>query len=737
MERAKGKGKMFLSIPLASTAAWLAFTSVAGAGSDNSYEDVEGDEWYTDAVEALTEEGVFEGRPDGTFGIEAPIERQHTAAAFQRALGLSSTDPGVLDDYEDVEESDSHADAIAAVTEAGIFEGDGTLFAPEAKITREETASILARGFGLDEVETESEEINLEGVHEAHQEDVQIFADLGLTTELDDFRAEDEVTRAEFAAFLYRVWELGEEADDSETTSLNIFHTNDLHGRTDAYPQLITTYEAAQEEYGDDGLLLDGGDVFSGTLYFNEFHGQDAVQFMNMMEYDAFVPGNHEFDLGDEEEGHPELAEFFAEANFPIVASNMDFSAYEEFVDDEKGDVSFESEDGALYDGIVEEVDGEEVGIFGLNTEDTVDISSPQEVEFHDYIETAEKMVTQFEEEGIDKIVALTHLGYDSDPSVGNDNLLAEHVEGIDVIIGGHSHDEIEPPTLIEENADGEEMEPTVIGQAGEYGEHVGAMQVDFDENGVVTNVEGELFATEDYDEDPEAAEKLEPYTKAIEEIEEEPAGSEVITELPNPRGDETSVRAAETALGNLITDAQLDAALSADDDVVMALQNGGGIREPIAEGEVTVGELINVQPFGNRLALLELSGEEIYEAFETSVQDVPDENGGFLQVSEGTQVTFDSDSEPGERVNSVEIEVDGEYEAIDEDETYTIATNNFTATGGDGFEVFADAYDDGRGTIIGHTDWEMLRDYMAELGEVDYHIEDRIVDEAQSEDND
>ncbi|AXF56988.1 bifunctional metallophosphatase/5'-nucleotidase [Salicibibacter kimchii] len=507
--------------------------------------------------------------------------------------------------------------------------------------------------------------------------------------------------------------------------TMTIYHTNDQHGHTEMYPQMIPTLNEAKEEHGD-GLLLYAGDVFSGTLYFNEFHGQDSVAFMNEMGYDAFVPGNHEFDLGDVEDGHPELAAFFEVADFPILGANMDFSEDERLGDLGMEGVSDKAEVGMIHDGIILEHKGEDIGLFGLSTEDTRHISSPMDVSFHDYVETAQAMVDQFEAEGIDKIIALTHLGYD------NDLLLAQQVESIDVIVGGHSHTEVDPPTVVTENEDGEDIEPTVVGQAGKHGEHIGWMNVTFDENDDVIEVDGELFATEDRDPDPEAEKMLEPYQEQIEELQNEEIGATVVNDLPNPRhggGNEESVRANETALGNLITDGQLTAARKIDEDVVMALQNGGGIRTGMTAGDVTVAETINVLPFVKRLTLLDVSGEELIEAFETSVSDSPQENGGFLHVSDGTRLTFDSGQASGERVVSLEVEVDGEYERIEADEQYTVATNNFTAAGGDGYEEFAEAYKDGRGTIVGDTDWEMLRDYMAELGEVDYEVEGRIQD--------
>ncbi|WP_160141591.1 bifunctional 2',3'-cyclic-nucleotide 2'-phosphodiesterase/3'-nucleotidase [Salicibibacter halophilus] len=517
------------------------------------------------------------------------------------------------------------------------------------------------------------------------------------------------------------------------TFSMNIYHTNDNHANTEMFPQLVTTLDEAKDEHGD-GLLLDAGDVFTGTIYFNEFYGQDSLEFMNLMDYDAFVPGNHEFDLGDSEEGHPELVDFIDDAEFPVLGANMDFSEDEGLNQLTTDGISEEAEEGMIHDGIILEHEGEDIGVFGLNTEDTVDISSPMDVEFSDYAQAAQDMVDQFEDEGIDKIIALTHLGYDSDPSVGNDLLLAEQVEEIDVIVGGHSHTALEELTIVTENEDGEEMDPTVIGQAGEYGEHLGRMNVTFDEDGVITEADGELMDTEEREPDPEAQDILDPYQDTIEDIQNEEVGATVVNDLPNPRhgdGDDESVRADETALGNLISDAQLEAAQLTDEDTMMALQNGGGIRTSIETGEVTVGDIIEVQPFGNRLTLLELSGEELIETFEASVSNSPEENGGFLQISGDTRLTYDSSQDPGERVETLEVNMDGEYEEIAEDDMYTVATNNFTATGGDGHDVLGDAYDDGRGTIVGDTDWEMLRDYMVELEEVDYEVEDRIQDVA------
>ncbi|WP_016915845.1 metallophosphoesterase [Vreelandella stevensii] len=170
--------------------------------------------------------------------------------------------------------------------------------------------------------------------------------------------------------------------------TLTIYHTNDLHGRTDAYPALVATLNEARETYGE-GLLLDAGDIFSGTLYFNEFQGQDALTFMNLMGYDAFVPGNHEFDLGDPETGHQALAAFFAGADFPILGANLDFSASTEFAERLGESITADPQPGYLYDGMILEHQGERIGIFGLSTQDSDATSSPGQATIGEYRQAA------------------------------------------------------------------------------------------------------------------------------------------------------------------------------------------------------------------------------------------------------------------------------------------------------------------------------------------------------------
>ncbi|WP_262174269.1 5'-nucleotidase C-terminal domain-containing protein [Saccharococcus sp. Marseille-Q5394] len=510
---------------------------------------------------------------------------------------------------------------------------------------------------------------------------------------------------------------------------LSIMHFNDTHSHLDNAAKRVTAVKEVRTKKPS-ALLLDAGDVFSGTLYFNEFLGQADLEFMNLMKVDAMTFGNHEFDLGSSEQGHQALVDFIEAAQFPFVSSNVDFSKDKLFTGLFNTKISSAPNNGNIYTGIVKEVNGEKVGIFGLTTADTVDISSPGSITFSNYIEQAKKMVAEFEAMGVNKIVAITHIGYDDNPAVDNDLELAKAVEGIDIIVGGHSHTKLDKPVLFTNK-----KQPTIIVQAYQYAENLGTLDVAFDKNGIVVEHNGELIPIGSKVEDPDAAEILKKYADRINQVKNEETGSVAVKELANPRLSDSSnisVRSNETPLGNVITDGMLAKAKEYAPDVIMAMQNGGGIRKPINQGPITVGEVIEVLPFGNTLAMMKLTGAEIKEAFETSFKEYPKENGGFLHVS-GAKVEFDSSKPVGDRVVSVKYNSGNDvYVEIEDAKTYTIATNAFTAKGGDGFDVFKRAYEEGRVVDLGLSDWENFRDHLVSLVTVDPEVEGRIVDIAK-----
>ncbi|WP_227394341.1 5'-nucleotidase C-terminal domain-containing protein [Jeotgalibacillus aurantiacus] len=528
------------------------------------------------------------------------------------------------------------------------------------------------------------------------------------------------VTATVAGAMAFGVFGLQEQIShaDNHEFDLTVLHTNDTHASLDNVAKRVSLVKQLKAE-NPNNLLLDAGDVFSGTLYFNEFQGLADLEFMNLMGYDAMVFGNHEFDLGGPE-GNAELAEFVKGAEFPFVASNVDFSMDTNFEGLQNDIYTGEFSNGEIYNGIIKEVNGEQVGIFGLTTEETSGIASPGPVTFSNYITAAEEAVAAFEEAGVNKIIALTHIGFDDSANFDNDKLLAENVPGIDIIVGGHTHSQLDEPYVYDGN---EEL--TLVVQTGANNSNLGQLDVTFDAEGAITNYAGTLYDVAEAEEDAEAAELLAPYKEAIADLQEESTGAVSEVFLDGTRG-LGGVRTAETNLGNLITDGMLAKAKSIDEDTVIALQNGGGIRASIDAGDITIGEALTVLPFGNDLAIMNLSGAEILEALEHSVSQYPNENGAFLHVA-GMEFSFDPSMEAGSRVQDVMIWMGDEAVALEEDMMYKVATNVFTAKGGDNYTVFAEAYADGRVSEPGYRDYETFIEHVTSLDEVAPMTEGRI----------
>ncbi|MCZ0756805.1 5'-nucleotidase C-terminal domain-containing protein [Anoxybacillus sp. J5B_2022] len=497
---------------------------------------------------------------------------------------------------------------------------------------------------------------------------------------------------------------------DEKTFKLIVMHTNDTHAHLDNIARRITAIKQVRQE-NPNSLLLDAGDVFSGTLYFSEFNGLADLEFMNLADYDAMTFGNHEFDKGT-----ATLANFVDGAKFPFVSANVDFSKDANLKASFNNEISLNPGNGKIYNGIIKEVNGEKIGIFGLTTAETKNISSPGEhVVFENYIEEAKKAVEAFEAQGVNKIIALTHIGF-NDGGGDNDVTLAKEVEGIDIIVGGHSHDKLAKPVV---DTTGEE--PTVIVQANEYSKYLGKLDVEFDKNGKVVGYDGKLididqkvkvgdkdvYALQD---DPEAAQILDTkYKPTVIEKQNTVVGQAAVDLI----GGNPPARVGETNLGNFIADGMLAKAKTINPDTVIAFQNGGGIRVTIPAGNITLAKIMEVMPFGNSLAIMKLTGAEIKEALEFSVKDAPKPFGGFLQVS-GLRFTYDSRKPVGERVLTVEVKEGDNYVPLDPNKTYVVATNTFTAKGGDGYTMFAKAYKEGRVSEPGFVDWEMFKDYIA-----------------------
>lgn len=721
----KKKRKLFY----ATAATAIISSAIAGAASaEVSFSDVKKSNAHHDAIKALTEQGVIKGFPDGTYQPNKEVTRGQAAKIIVQAFNLSVLDPKPHN-FTDVDTSNVYSPYVATLKELGIIQGkaDGT-FGVNEPITREQMAKMISLAIGL---ESDGQH-PFKDVPKNSASNGYISAlykhNIAKGTTATKFSPAQKVTRGQFASFVHRA----QAHAPNKSYTLSVLHTNDMHSRVEAMPKL---YTAIQENRAvrPNTLLLDAGDSLTGTLYFNEFQGAAEQRFLNSFGYDAATFGNHEFDLGSSADGHKKLQEYVAGMNFPFVSANVNFNNDSKFTGMFSNTFTSTPKDGNIYAGIVKEIDGEKVGIFGLTTAETKDISSPGSITFENYIDKAEAAVEALEKQGVNKIIALSHLGYDDSPAYDNDQLLAKAVEGIDIIVGGHSHTELKAPVSVTTNTAGADKEPTLIVQAYQYGDFLGTLDVQFNEEGVIYDYRGSLLKVADFAANDKALEMLNEFKPQIDAVSNSEIGISLEQALANPRASETSpesVRKNETILGNLITDGMYSKAQNySAAPVIMAVQNGGGIRAAINEGPVTVGEVITVLPFGNTLALVNLTGAEIKTMFETSVKGLPSESGAFLHVS-GAKVTYDSSKPAGERVVSIQYKNNnGEYVNVEATSNYVIATNAFTAKGGDNFEVLAKAYSEGRVTDLGLSDWENFANHLKSLTTIPTTTESRLVD--------
>jgi 5'-nucleotidase len=443
-------------------------------------------------------------------------------------------------------------------------------------------------------------------------------------------------------------------SDENHAVTITIVHTNDTHARVKegdgmGFAKISALIHQIKQE-NPNTLVFDAGDTLHGQAIATLNSGESIAVIMSAIGYDAMAPGNHDFNYG-----YTRLAELDTIASFPILAANV-----------KKADGT-----DLLTPYIIKEIAGMKVGIFGLATPETTYKTHPDNVKglaFTDPVKAAAEMTALLQEQ-TDIIICLAHLGMDAASTVTSVKI-AEEVEGIDLIIDGHSH------TVLEQ---GHAVGDTLIVSTGEYDKNLGIVQLTVTE-GQVTDKKASLISKD------EAAEVVpdEAIVKTIETIEAEQAVllSEVIgkTEVAL-EGARELVRKGETNLGNLIADAMVK--LTGAD---CALTNGGGIRASIAAGDITKGNIIDVLPFGNYIVAKVVTGADIKAALENGTSAYPELQGGFPHVS-GITYMIDTGKPVGDRI--VDIQVKGK--PLDLNGSYILATNDFLAAGGDNYTMFAD----------------------------------------------
>ncbi len=507
--------------------------------------------------------------------------------------------------------------------------------------------------------------------------------------------------------------------------TLHILHINDLHSRIEAIngfdstcsaedaaenkcfggmARVKTAINALRDQIRADGgnvIVLDAGDQFQGSLYYSTYKSGLIAELMNDIGFDAMAVGNHEFD-----DGPTELAVFADALDAPLVSGNLDLSRSNILA-------------GKVENHLVLEVGGEKIGIVSALATDTVETSSPgPDVLFQNEIESLRADVQTLTDEGVTKVIALTHVGFKAD------QIIASDVAGLDAVVGGHSH-----TLMLAQPEEGQAQYPTVISLGDEtlvpvvtayaYSKYVGHLVLTFDDAGVVTDFDGEAMLL-DASVEPDAAmaARISELGGPIEELKNRVVG-EASAAI---EGSREVCRQTECAMGNLVAEAML--ARVADQGVTIAIQNGGGLRASIDAGPVTMGEVLTVLPFQNTLSTFVVDGRDIVDALENGVSDLENGAGRFVQVA-GLKYTFDPAAPAGGRVSDVMVLVGGDaWGPIDLAADYKVVSNNYVRGGGDGFEMFvnaADAYDFGPDLA------DVVAEYIAANGPYAPNVDGRI----------
>ena len=432
---------------------------------------------------------------------------------------------------------------------------------------------------------------------------------------------------------------------------LVILHTNDTHSQLDPTDDdqlggilrrkvVIDSVRAAN----DNVLLIDAGDVVQGTLYFSIFDGVPENKFMNALGYDYRILGNHEFDNGEEK-----LAQQLANVDAKLLTTNYDLS-------ESPLKPYFQP-----YD--IKEIGGKKIGFIALNLDPKGMISSQNAkgVKYMDILKAANSTAWHLKHnEGVDKVIALTHIGYEPSAGIG-DVELAKNSEDIDVIIGGHSHTLINPddPNSVAStvlNADGK---PVLITQVGRIGKYIGEIDIDLD-NGKITNKNILIDKRLDSMIDKDLAADLDKYRVGVDSIMSIKVAKSKVA-MPQRSNEQL----------NFVTDFVRDRGKQLADGVDFAMYNKGSLRRGLPKGNITEGMIIETIPFFNNVQVVDLKGKDVLDILD--VMATTDGNG----ISSEMDVTYDPATK-----KVVSALYNGQ--PIDPDKTYRVASISYLVEGGD-----------------------------------------------------
>ncbi|MCH4207735.1 MAG: bifunctional metallophosphatase/5'-nucleotidase [Solobacterium sp.] len=465
---------------------------------------------------------------------------------------------------------------------------------------------------------------------------------------------------------------------DPDVAAIILF-TNDVHGRiindTDepswGYARIAKEKQDLVEA-GYDTYLFSAGDDTQGEPIVNQDEGASAIKYMTETGYDLMEAGNHEFDWGSDN-----LLKIKEDAGFPILAANITRTS-----------------DGTLLldaNHIFTTSSGMKIGVFGLDTPTTMTGTNPDHIagltfaQGDDLYQCAQDQIDELKNENCDLIICLGHLGVNQSSAPNRSIDVIENTTGIDVFIDGHSHSEVN-----------EMVNDTLLVQTGCYGHNLGKLTVNQDHS-----VSAELIPAVNQNET--VAQDINDYETEI----EKELGTTIGTSTVDLDGVKADVRSMETNLGDFVCDAVMyEVQNNTSKHVDAAIMNGGGIRDSISAGDISMLTLKSVFPFGNVIVTVDVTGAELLEALEAATFSTPEVLGAFPQVSgivytvdttveyaQGEQYpssTYYKPADPGSRVTITSVGGND----FDLNATYTIASNDFIGAGGDTYYAFKYAYD-------------------------------------------
>lgn len=444
----------------------------------------------------------------------------------------------------------------------------------------------------------------------------------------------------------------------AESQKLVLIGTNDTHSQIDpddtddlgGVLRRKVVVDSIRTAAGDNVLLVDMGDPVQGTMYFNLFKGDVENMVMNRLGYDIRILGNHEFD-----NGMAELARNLKGVTSEMLSTNYRFD---------------DPELAAIFKPyIIKDIDGKKVAFLGVNLQPKGMISEGNYdgVHYLDAIKAANATAWHLKHnEGVDKVVALTHMGYAPSGTGTSDTELAALSEDIDLIMGGHSHTVVNPASEGDKSvawklptADGDSV---VVTQAGKGGKYIAVVEMDLDGN----DIDYKLIPVDArYDDrlDADLDAMIAPYRASIQEVMKRPVGKTAIEFVKD-----------SAELLNLVTDFIRDRGRQLDKNVDFAITNKGGIRRGLPKGTITQGQIQTMLPFNNKVVVLELTGRDILDNLDVMA------NTGGNGVSSELFVTYD----PKTR-KATSATVNGK--PIEPEKIYHVATIDYLANGGDYME--------------------------------------------------